>query len=74
MSTTLGMASVFALSTLLLSPLALAEESPSFVALHAARTAAFQQNQAEMTAKAPRGGSEQHTSTAQGQSDSGKDS
>ncbi|WP_248798939.1 hypothetical protein [Pseudomonas sp. MWU13-2105] len=74
MSTTLGMASVFALSTLLLSPLALAEESQTFVAQQAARAAAFQQNQAEMSAKTQHGSSEQPPSASLGQSDSGKDS
>ena len=74
MSTTMGMASVFALSTLLLSPLALAEESQTFAGQHADRVAALQQNQAEMTAKAQHGNAEQHSSAAQGQSDSAKDS
>ena len=50
MSTSMGMASVFVLSSLLLSPLAMAEESPAFVAQNAARAAAFEQGQAELTA------------------------
>ncbi|MBK5415698.1 hypothetical protein [Pseudomonas sp. TH31] len=52
MSNTMGIASAFALSALFLSPLAMAEESPAFVAQNAARAKAFEQSQAEMTAKA----------------------
>ncbi|RON51349.1 hypothetical protein [Pseudomonas frederiksbergensis] len=52
MSNTMGIASAFVLSTLFLSPVAMAEESPSFVAQNATRAKAFQQAQAEMTAKA----------------------
>ncbi|WP_300730505.1 hypothetical protein [Pseudomonas sp.] len=51
MSSTMGMASVFVLSSLMLSPLAMAEESPAFVAQNAARAAAFEQHQAELTAQ-----------------------
>ena len=50
MSSSMGMASVFALSSLLLSPLAMAEESPAFVAQNAARAAAYEQHQHELTA------------------------
>ncbi|MBK5513789.1 hypothetical protein [Pseudomonas sp. TH15] len=52
MSNTMGIASAFVLSALFLSPLAMAEESPAFVAQNAARAKAFEQSQAEMTAKA----------------------
>lgn len=52
MSNSMGIASAFVLSSLFLSPLAMAEESPAFVAQNAARAAAFDQAQAELTAKA----------------------
>ena len=42
MSNSMGVASVFVLSSLLLSPLALAEESPAFVARNAQLAAAHQ--------------------------------
>lgn len=51
MSNSMGIASAFVLSSLFLSPLAMAEESPAFVAQNAARAAAFDQAQAELTAK-----------------------
>ncbi|WP_248803277.1 hypothetical protein [Pseudomonas sp. MWU13-2100] len=73
MSTTMGMASAFALSALLLSPLALAEESQSFAARNAARVASAEHSQVEMSAKDQYGNPGQHTSV-QGQSDSSKDS
>lgn len=43
MSNSMGVASVFVLSSLLLSPLAMAEESPSFVARNAELSAVHQQ-------------------------------
>ncbi|MCW2269769.1 hypothetical protein KC131_24110 [Pseudomonas sp. JQ170] len=43
MSNSMGIASVFALSSLLLSPLAMAEESQAFVAQNAARAAVHDQ-------------------------------
>lgn len=42
MSNSMGIASVFVLSSLLLSPLAMAEESPAFVARNAAFAAVHQ--------------------------------
>ncbi|HDS1735591.1 MULTISPECIES: hypothetical protein [Pseudomonas] len=42
MSNSMGVASVFVLSSLLLSPLAMAEESPAFVARNAALAAVHQ--------------------------------
>lgn len=42
MSNSMGIASVFVLSSLLLSPLAMAEESPAFVARNAEFAAAHQ--------------------------------
>ena len=50
MSSSMGMASVFVLSSLLLSPFAMAEESPAFIAQNAARAAAFEKAQMELTA------------------------
>lgn len=43
MSNSMGVASVFILSSLLLSPLAMAEESPAFVARNAELSAAHEQ-------------------------------
>ncbi|MBJ9976281.1 hypothetical protein IAE35_22115 [Pseudomonas sp. S75] len=45
MSNSMGIASVFVLSSLLLSPLALAEESPAFVARNAQVAASLQHSQ-----------------------------
>ena len=64
MSNTMGIASAFVLSTLFLSPFAMAEESPSFVAQNAARAKAFEQSQAEMTAKARDGEQTPQASTS----------
>ncbi|WEK30265.1 MAG: hypothetical protein P0Y58_25805 [Candidatus Pseudomonas phytovorans] len=44
MSNSMGIASVFVLSSLLLSPLAMAEESPSFVARNAELAAVHQES------------------------------
>ena len=57
MSNSMGVASVFVLSSLLMPPLAMAEESPSFVArnaeLHAIHEQA-RQDLAEQTVQAPK--------------------
>ncbi|WP_412460702.1 hypothetical protein ACK2SD_20485 [Pseudomonas sp. SC11] len=45
MSNSMGIASVFVLSSLLLSPLAMAEESPAFVARNAEIATSLQQSQ-----------------------------
>ncbi|MGE1176461.1 hypothetical protein [Pseudomonas sp. BW7P1] len=52
MSNSMGIASAFVLSSLILSPMAMAEESQSFVAQNTARAQAFEQHQAEVMAKA----------------------
>lgn len=52
MSNIMGIASAFVLSSLILSPFAVAEESKAFVAQNAARAAAYEARQSEMTAKA----------------------
>lgn len=51
MSNSMGIASAFVLSSLFLSPFAMAEESQAFVAQNSARAAAFEEQQIEMTAK-----------------------
>ncbi|RON62436.1 hypothetical protein [Pseudomonas fluorescens] len=52
MSNSMGIASAFVLSSLFLSPMAMAEESHAFVAQNSARAQAYDQHQAEMMAKA----------------------
>ncbi|NNA23552.1 hypothetical protein HBN70_22850 [Pseudomonas lundensis] len=74
MSSSMGMASVFALSSLLLSPLAMAEESPAFVAQNAARAAAFEQHQKELAASHQHKAQPQHTQIKASTSDDSKDS
>ena len=74
MSSSMGMASVFVLSSLLLSPLAMAEESPAFVAQNAARAAAFEQGQAELTARLQNDAKPQQTQVKTSTSDQSKDS
>jgi hypothetical protein len=51
MSNSMGIASAFVLSSLFLSPMAMAEESQTFVAHNIARAQAFDQHQAEVMAK-----------------------
>jgi hypothetical protein len=53
MSSGMGIASVFVLSSFLLTGQASAEESQSFVSQKAARQASVEQAQTEMTAKTP---------------------
>ncbi|HGM5582735.1 TPA: hypothetical protein ACKP22_004456 [Pseudomonas putida] len=53
MSNSMGIASVFVLSSLLLSPLAMAEESPAFVARNAEIAATLQQSQGAYAAQHP---------------------
>ena len=74
MSSSMGMASVFVLSSLLLSPLAMAEESPAFVAQNAARAATFEQHQAELTAHQQNAAKPQQTQAETSISDKAKDS
>ncbi|MNF92639.1 hypothetical protein D3C84_752880 [compost metagenome] len=52
MSNSMGIASAFVLSSLFLSPFAMAEESQTFDSQNAARAAAYEEHQIEMTAKA----------------------
>ena len=74
MSNITGIASAFVLSSLFLSPFALAEESQTFVAQNAARTTAYDQYQSEMTAKAPDAAQSPQTSTSASQTVNEKDS
>ncbi|MBF8745692.1 hypothetical protein E2H86_24525 [Pseudomonas putida] len=53
MSNSMGVASVFILSSLLLSPLAMAEESPAFVARNAELAAVHQQAREAVAQQAP---------------------
>jgi hypothetical protein len=52
MSNSMGIASAFVLSSLFLSPWAMAEESQTFVTHNAARAASLEVHQIEMAAKA----------------------
>jgi outer membrane lipoprotein-sorting protein len=74
MSNTMGIASAFVLSSLFLSPFAIAEESQTFVAQNSARVAAFEQYQSEMTAKAQETAQTPQASTIQAQPTVEKDS
>ncbi|MDP9506078.1 hypothetical protein A1395_16075 [Pseudomonas protegens] len=59
MSNSMGLASVFVLSSLFVVPMAMAEESQGFVARNAARAAAFEQAQIAQAAQ------QQHSQQAQ---------
>lgn len=74
MSNSMGIASAFVLSSLILSPMAMAEESQSFAAHNAARAQAYEQHQAEMMAKAKDATQAPQAVLSQAQSDSGSDS
>jgi len=65
MSNSMGIASAFVLSSLFLSPFAMAEESQAFVAQNAARAAAYEEHQIEMTAKAQEATQAPQASSAQ---------
>ncbi|WP_166360152.1 hypothetical protein [Pseudomonas akapageensis] len=74
MSNSMGIASAFVLSSLLLSPLAMAEESRAFVAHNAARQAAFEQANQELTAQDQERVQPQQTSAIQDSEETSKDS
>ncbi|WP_095106096.1 hypothetical protein [Pseudomonas sp. Irchel 3E20] len=74
MSNVMGIASAFALSSLFLSPLVMAEESVAFVAKNAARAEAYEKSRAELTAKARDAEQPQHSATAPAQDPAHKDS
>jgi hypothetical protein len=73
MSNSMGIASAFVLSSLFVTPFAMAEESQAFVAQNAARTAAYEQ-QSEMTAKAQQATQAPQASSLQAQPQAEKDS
>ena len=74
MSNIKGIASAFVLSSLFLSPFAMAEESQTFVTHNAARITAYEQYQSEMTAKAPDAAPSPQASTSASQPVVEKDS
>ncbi|MNE20944.1 hypothetical protein D3C80_1140880 [compost metagenome] len=74
MSNSMGIASAFVLSSLFLSPFAMAEESQAFVAHNAARADAFDKARAELTAKAQNPEQARKTSALQAQPQVEKDS
>ncbi|MET0777874.1 MAG: hypothetical protein ABWZ65_20605 [Pseudomonas mandelii] len=74
MSNTMGIASAFVLSSLFLSPFAMAEESQTFVAQNTARAAAYEEHQSEMTAKAQEAAQTPQASTSSRQPRVEKDS
>ena len=74
MSNSMGIASAFVLSSLFLSPLAMAEESPTFAARNAERAAALEAYQGEMTAKAQEAAQTPQASTIHAQPQAEKDS
>ena len=67
MSNSMGIASAFVLSSLILSPMAMAEESQSFVAHNVARAQAYDQYQAEVMAKAQNATQAPQAATSQAQ-------
>lgn len=73
MSNSMGIASAFVLSSLFLSPLAMAEESQAFVAKNAARAAA-QETQTAQATKNQNSGQAQKISSEQRQLETRKDS
>ncbi|MBV4477312.1 MULTISPECIES: hypothetical protein [Pseudomonas] len=74
MSNSMGIASAFVLSSLILSPMAMAEESQTFVAHNSARAQAYEQHQAEMMAKAKDATQAPQAAASESRSASEKDS
>ncbi|CAN7272920.1 MULTISPECIES: hypothetical protein [unclassified Pseudomonas] len=74
MSNSMGIASAFVLSSLFLSPFAMAEESQTFVAQNAERAKAYEQYQNELTAKAQEAAQTPQASSTQAQPRVEKDS
>ncbi len=74
MSKSLGIAGAIILSSLMLSPLAMAEESPAFVARNEAVQANFEQHQEALALKAQQHQNTQQAQVAKPQSDNTKDS
>ncbi|MGY4490443.1 hypothetical protein [Pseudomonas sp. TE3610] len=74
MSKSLGIAGAIILSSILLSPLAMAEESPAFVARNEAVQANFEQHQEAVALKAQQHQNIQQAQAAKPQSSDAKDS
>lgn len=74
MSNSMGVASVFVLSSLLLSPLALAEESPAFVARNAELSAVHQAASEAFAAQHADAGKDAQQTASKVQADSNADS
>jgi len=74
MSKSLGIAGAIMLSSLMLSPLAMAEESPAFVARNEAVQANFEHHQEAVALKAQQHQNTQQAQAAKPQSDDAKDS
>ncbi|MBZ9780620.1 hypothetical protein K9857_03525 [Pseudomonas sp. REP124] len=74
MSNSMGIASAFVLSSLIASPFVMAEESQAFVAQNAARAAAYEEHQTEMTAKAQQATQAPQASSSQSRGEVLKDS
>jgi len=74
MSKSLGIAGAIILSSILLSPLAMAEESPAFVARNEAVQANFEQHQEAVALKAQQHQNIQQAQASKPQSSDAKDS
>lgn len=74
MSNSMGLASVFVLSSLFVVPMAVAEESQGFVARNAARAAAFEQAQIAQAAQQQNSQQAQKITAEHSKTDAHKDS
>lgn len=74
MSNSMGLASVFVLSSLFVVPMAMAEESQGFVARNAARAAAFEQAQIAQAAQQQNSQQAQKINAEHSKTDAHKDS
>ncbi|WP_369988053.1 hypothetical protein [Pseudomonas xanthosomatis] len=74
MSNSMGVASVFVLSSLLLSPLAMAEESPAFVARNAELSAVHQEAREAFAAQKADAGKDAQQTASKVQTDDNADS
>lgn len=74
MSNSMGVASVFVLSSLLLSPLAMAEESPAFVARNAELSAVHQEARQAFAAQPADAGKDAQQTASKVKTDDNADS
>lgn len=74
MSNSMGIASLFVASSLLLSPLAMAEESPAFVARNAALATAHQEAREGYAAQSAEAGKDAQQAAAKTDQDAASDS